>query len=66
MGNTITMAMILSHIDVINCLHYPIADNPENRKKFDEYICSICCKISCLPEKGDVELPQKHLLSLIC
>lgn len=43
----VTPAIIQAHIDVIGCLHYPIADSPENRKKFEEYICSVCSKIRC-------------------
>lgn len=42
-----TPAKIQTHIDVISCLHFPIADNSENRKKFEEYLCSICSEIGC-------------------
>lgn len=40
-------AKILSHIDIIQTCHFPIADTPENRIKFEEYICEVCDKISC-------------------
>lgn len=43
----ITSAVIQSHIDVITALHHAIADTPENRKKFEDYICGICCKRGC-------------------
>ena len=43
----ITSAIIQSHIDVITALHYAIADSPENRKKLEDYVCSVCCKIGC-------------------
>lgn len=48
-GNKIiTPAMIQAHADVINTCHFPIADNSENRKKFEEYICQICSRIQCV------------------
>lgn len=40
-------AKIQAHLDVIRTCHFPIADNSENRKIFENYICSICEKISC-------------------
>lgn len=43
----ITPGMIESHIDIITVLHFPIADNPENRKKFEEYLCQTCSRIQC-------------------
>lgn len=43
----ITLGMIESHIDVVTALHFPIADNKENRKKFEEYLCQTCSRIQC-------------------
>jgi len=43
----ITPGIVQAHIDVIKSLHFPIADNSENRKKFEEYMCSACAKIQC-------------------
>lgn len=43
----ITPGIVQSHIDVICALHVPVADNPENRKKFEEYLCTACSKIQC-------------------
>lgn len=43
----ITSAVIQAHIDVITALHFAIADTPENRKKFEDHICGICCKRGC-------------------
>lgn len=40
-------AKIMAHIDIIQTCHFPIADNKENRKIFEEYVCTICAKISC-------------------
>lgn len=40
-------AKIMAHIDVIQTCHFPIADNKENRKIFQEHICSVCAKIQC-------------------
>ena len=37
----ISPARIMAHIDIIQTCHFPIADNKENRKKFEEYICDI-------------------------
>jgi hypothetical protein len=47
MKTEITPVIIQSHIDVITSLHYAIADNPENRKKLEDYVCNVCCKIGC-------------------
>lgn len=43
----ITPGTILAHIDVITALHFPIADNKENRKKLEEYLCQTCGRIQC-------------------
>jgi len=43
----ITPGMILAHLDVIKALHFAIADNPENRKKFEDYMCQICSRVWC-------------------
>ncbi len=43
----ITPAIVQSHIDVITALHCAIADTPENRKKLEDHICRVCCKIGC-------------------
>lgn len=43
----ITPAVVQSHIDVIKALHYAIADTPENRKKLEDHVCGVCCKIGC-------------------
>jgi len=43
----ITPGIIESHIDVIRALHFPIADNTENRKRFEEYLCQVCSRIRC-------------------
>ena len=40
-------AKIHAHIDVIQTCHFPIADTPENRKIFENHICSVCAKIRC-------------------
>lgn len=40
-------ARIMAHIDVIRTCHFPIADNKENRKIFEEHICTVCAKIYC-------------------
>ncbi len=42
-----SQARILSHIDIIKTCHFAIADTPENRKIFENYICTICAKIKC-------------------
>ena len=47
MKTEITPAIVQSHIDVITALHYAVADNPENRKKLEDHICKVCCKIGC-------------------
>lgn len=44
----ITPGIIQAHIDVIMALHFPIADNSENRKKFEEYMCQTCSRIQCV------------------
>jgi hypothetical protein len=43
----ITQAVIRSHIDVVTALHYAISDSPENRKKLENHICNVCCKVGC-------------------
>lgn len=43
----ITPAIVQSHIDVIAALHCAIADTHENRKKFEDHVCRVCCKIGC-------------------
>jgi hypothetical protein len=40
-------AKIMAHIDIIQTCHFPIADNKENRKIFEEHICNVCAKIQC-------------------
>lgn len=40
-------ARIMAHIDVIQTCHFPIADNKENRKIFEDHACSACAKIQC-------------------
>jgi hypothetical protein len=63
----ITPAIIQSHIDVITCLHYAIADTPENRKRLEDHVCKICCKKWCTG-KGrckatDLTMAQINLLT---
>ena len=65
----ITSAIVQSHIDIITCLHYAIADTPENRKKFEDHICKVCCKIGCTG-KGrcratDLTMAQLNLLTAL-
>jgi len=43
----ITPAVVQSHIDIITALHHAIADTPENRKRLEDHICDVCCKIGC-------------------
>lgn len=45
--NKITSGKIQAHADVVTALHFPIADNPQNRKKFEEYLCQTCSMIQC-------------------
>ncbi len=63
----ITPAIVQSHIDIINCLHHAIADTPENRKKLEEHICNVCCKIWCTGRGGckatDLTMAQINLLT---
>lgn len=44
----ITPGIIRAHLDMIMALHFPIADNSENRKKFEEYMCQVCSRIRCV------------------
>lgn len=43
----ITPAIIQAHLDVIMSCHFPIADTPENRKRLEAHICSVCCEMQC-------------------
>lgn len=47
MNMEMTPAVIQSHIDIIAALHYAIADTPENRKKLENHVCTVCCKKLC-------------------
>lgn len=40
-------AKIMAHIDIIQTCHFPIADNKENRKIFEDHACAVCAKIQC-------------------
>ena len=63
----ITYAMILSHIDIIGALHFAIPDTPENRKKLENHVCRVCCKIGCTGEgrcrATDLTMAQINLLT---
>lgn len=63
----LTPAKIQSHIDIITSLHYAIADTHENRKKLENHICKVCCKIGCTGRgrcrATDVTMAQINLLT---
>lgn len=63
----IDYAKIMAHIDIIQTCHYPIADNKDNRKIFDNYICTICAGISCTGKRRcraiDKTFAQLNLLT---
>ncbi len=63
----ITPAIIRSHIDIITSLHYAIADTPENRKRLEDHICRVCCKIGCTGigrcKATDMTMVQINLLT---
>lgn len=62
-----TPATVQSHIDIITSLHCAIADTPENRKKLENHICKVCCKIGCTGRgrcrATDVTMAQINLLT---
>lgn len=59
----ITPAMILAHMDVIKTCHRAIADTSENRKIFEDYICSICSRVNCTG-KGRCKATDKTFAQL--
>jgi len=63
----LTPATVLSHIDIITSLHYAIADTSENRKKLENHICRVCCKIWCTGrgrcKATDITMAQINLLT---
>lgn len=59
----ISPARIIAHIDIIQTCHFPIADNKDNRKIFEEHVCSVCAKIYCTG-KGRCKATDKTFVQL--